>query len=252
MLLNWWLIGWMAEDYYDYEMLWVFIFTSALLICVQSQVATTFLTNYLGQAMFAQRPTIWGVVRSTFSTSPYFLWVHGVWRMLLPAVLIVAAFDPNSQRDSFGAAMVFLVIVVGLGLLVRCVRPFACEILSLEKTPVFKKEGQISYGLRSSSLHRAANSELLGRFILISLISVPLTITIAGSLLIFDFTLNLQAAGEYLPVVFYGPLAMWIVAGILAVVRFLSYIDIRIRQEGWEVELRLRSEAIQLEKGLEV
>ena len=39
------------------------------------------------------------------------------------------------------------------------------------------------------------------------------------------------------------PTAMWLVATYIAVVRFLSYLDLRIRNEGWEVELRLRAEA---------
>ena len=39
------------------------------------------------------------------------------------------------------------------------------------------------------------------------------------------------------------PLALWITAMYLTVVRFLSYLDLRIRYEGWEVELRMRAEA---------
>jgi hypothetical protein len=39
------------------------------------------------------------------------------------------------------------------------------------------------------------------------------------------------------------PLAMWVVAGYISIVRFLGYLDLRIRHEGWEVELRLRAEA---------
>ena len=42
---------------------------------------------------------------------------------------------------------------------------------------------------------------------------------------------------------FMYPATLWIVAGYLSVVRFLSYLDLRIRHEGWEVELRLRAEA---------
>ena len=37
-------------------------------------------------------------------------------------------------------------------------------------------------------------------------------------------------------------LAFWIVAVYFAVVRFLSYLDGRIRNEGWEVELLLRAQ----------
>ena len=44
----------------------------------------------------------------------------------------------------------------------------------------------------------------------------------------------------------FAPLAMWIVASFFAVVRFLSYLDLRIRREGWEVELRLRAQAARI------
>jgi len=37
------------------------------------------------------------------------------------------------------------------------------------------------------------------------------------------------------------PLALWFVAGFMTIVRFLQYLDLRIRQEGWEVELRMRA-----------
>ena len=41
-------------------------------------------------------------------------------------------------------------------------------------------------------------------------------------------------------------LAIWIVVGYFSVVRFLSYLDLRIRREGWEVELRMRAEGARL------
>ena len=42
------------------------------------------------------------------------------------------------------------------------------------------------------------------------------------------------------------PLAMWLTAAFVTVIRFLSYLDLRIRHEGWEVELRMRAEAARL------
>ena len=42
------------------------------------------------------------------------------------------------------------------------------------------------------------------------------------------------------------PAAMWTVAAFFAVVRYLSYLDLRIRREGWEVELQVRAEAERL------
>ena len=43
-----------------------------------------------------------------------------------------------------------------------------------------------------------------------------------------------------------APLAMWLVAMYFTVVRYLCYLDLRIRHEGWEVELRLRAEGVRL------
>ncbi len=45
-------------------------------------------------------------------------------------------------------------------------------------------------------------------------------------------------------------LAMWIVATFTAVVRFLGYLDLRIRFEGWEVELRMRAEGSRLAESM--
>ncbi len=41
--------------------------------------------------------------------------------------------------------------------------------------------------------------------------------------------------------------AFWLVMAYFTVVRFLSYLDQRIRAEGWEVELLLRAERARLE-----
>jgi hypothetical protein len=49
---------------------------------------------------------------------------------------------------------------------------------------------------------------------------------------------------------FYYPLALWLVVGYLTVVRFLAYLDLRIRREGWEVELMMRTEAARLTRQL--
>jgi hypothetical protein len=44
--------------------------------------------------------------------------------------------------------------------------------------------------------------------------------------------------------------AFWLVIAYFTVVRFLSYLDQRIRAEGWEVELLLRAERARLESQL--
>ena len=41
-------------------------------------------------------------------------------------------------------------------------------------------------------------------------------------------------------------IALWLVIGYFTIVRFLSYLDLRIRREGWELELSMRAEADRL------
>ena len=43
------------------------------------------------------------------------------------------------------------------------------------------------------------------------------------------------------------PAIMWFVVVFMHVVRFLTYLDTRIRREGWEVELKVRAAAARWE-----
>ena len=45
--------------------------------------------------------------------------------------------------------------------------------------------------------------------------------------------------------------ALWLVVGLLTVVRFLGYLDLRIRREGWEVELLMRAEGARLGRAID-
>ncbi len=46
--------------------------------------------------------------------------------------------------------------------------------------------------------------------------------------------------------VFIYPAAFWVVIAFYSVVRYLDYLDLRIRYEGWEVELLMRAEAAKM------
>ncbi len=71
-----------------------------------------------------------------------------------------------------------------------------------------------------------------------------------GLLISASFSIGALLAGDWLPegifYTIYLPLALWSVIGYLTVVRFLSYLDLRIRREGWEVELVMRAEAARI------
>jgi len=62
--------------------------------------------------------------------------------------------------------------------------------------------------------------------------------------LIFEETIGGTPKSVFFTI--YFPIAIWLTVGYMAVVRFLGYLDLRIRREGWEVELRLRAEALKL------
>ena len=89
--------------------------------------------------------------------------------------------------------------------------------------------------------------------------AVPIGLALAslliGGALVASFWLTLwtvisQLSGRWHSLetayAWYLPIALWMVIGFFAVVRFLSYLDLRIRREGWEVELMLRAAATRL------
>ena len=48
----------------------------------------------------------------------------------------------------------------------------------------------------------------------------------------------------------YVPVALWLIVIFSTVVRFLLYLDLRIRREGWEIELKVRAAANELKEQL--
>jgi hypothetical protein len=95
-------------------------------------------------------------------------------------------------------------------------------------------------------LHGPNGGDLVVRWVSSALIGIPLVLAVYGLFLfISGLFLGTWEQGPAM-VELCLPLAMWLVAGYLTVFRFLSYLDVRIRQEGWEVELRLRAEAARM------
>ena len=251
-ILNHLVIGWMSNEFNFTDYLGVYVWMMLVLVSVESQIATAFISYYLGQAIFEGSPSVWQTVKSTLKSCTYFLVLQSFTRLAVPTI-VVAALMCNSgvDDDVVGFGLTTAMLIAGLGLLVRAIRPFSAEILLLERTPIREKPGVVHYRKRSNALHGNASSELIGRFFLVVLIATPLAFMIYSVLMITDDLLNLHIDSGQTLVRYYWPIALWLTAGILAVVRFLSYIDIRIRQEGWAVELRVRAEALRLQKRLD-
>lgn len=246
-ILDWLVLRWMVTGLSGSGYATLYLWVTSLMVASQAQLGTMMITGYLGKALFQGHPSFRETILTTLRIWPQILWIHGILRTSIPALLVALYL---SQTESVGAVMLLTLIVL-IGLLVRCVRPFATEMLLLEQNPLrTKNPATITYRARSIALHNIASSTLTGRFLLISLIVLPMVFSFYASLLLLDQSVNLHIDPDATLVTFYWPLALWLVAGFLAVVRFLSYLDIRIRQEGWAVELRIRAEANRFHKSL--
>lgn len=211
-----------------------------LLAVLQAQYGTMMLTQYLGKAMFEGKPSISETVSSFFKASWFSIWLHGFFRMVFPVTLLIAV------DDSIATGWAVFLFVVGM--LFRMMRPFVSEILLLEKTPIRKKKnGEVQFSKRSADLHRG---DVIAGFVLGSLIAAALTMMLAGLMFHVDTTIGLLGTLD-LPIQYlYWPVAAWLVASYMAVFRFMFYINTRIVQEGWEVDLKIRSEGQKLEQSL--
>ncbi|MFN3189786.1 MAG: hypothetical protein ACE361_04605 [Aureliella sp.] len=129
--------------------------------------------------------------------------------------------------------------------------PFAPEIISLELCPLRKKtKADISYWDRLRGLHRVFVADHIVRWCGASLFGALLTCMIVALALFLKGVTRGQ--WEWTPEFsqFVLPVALWIVGLYIAVFRFLSYLDSRIRLEGWEIELRLKAEATRMDRSV--
>ena len=245
ILIDLLLLHWMTDPSYSPALNAAYYWAMIALVISQSQVGTFLITQYLGKAMFVGRPRVREVLRDAFRISPMYWFLQGIPRTVFISLAICLTFDGDTEYTIIGVYF-FLTLSVVIGLIVRAFRPYLSAILLLEKTPIRSKSGAIHLAARSKSLHSFASGDLLGKAMVSLLFGGLLTLAIHSFLVTLDSIMNIRANSEYSLQPYYLVVSLWIVSGYLAVVRFLSYIDLRIRQEGWAVELRVRAEAQRL------
>ncbi len=183
-------------------------FFAVVLWMLEAPLALAPLTLVLGGLMFGQKPTIVKLMGQLLRSAFGLLVVHGFLRYLL------FFFIPNRMA-------------------------FANPILLLERDRWWKLLG------RGSDLSSGRNGELF----LLWLFQLILTFAFAMIFYAGMNRLNQIFLNETLTFSFpttwdlgswWFQLPIWMVTTFYAVLRFLIYIDQRIRLEGWEVELRLR------------
>jgi len=223
-LFNGWLLSNRTEPNMELGFPVEYMFYMLWLTVWQMPLATAPMTLYLGHALFAERPDRRKLVERFFAALPQML----VYQVVVRGLLLLPVIT---------------------GFLVFWGWPYLGEVILLERNPLLRgRRGRITTMRRALSLHKSSTGDLFARWMgattvgLMLIASVWITLWLLGGLL----------ANEWLNVgiIFsvYFPLALWTVIGYLTVVRFLSYLDLRIRREGWEVELLMRAESARLAK----
>ena len=240
-LLDYYLVGWVTDVSFSYGFSSLYYTMMLALIATQAQLGTCLITIFMGRVMFMEEHSVRAVLRLFFKRLPYFLFSQGILRLALFAVLL-AWVTPHEERPQFGGFYSGLLMIAATGILVRSLRPYLPEVIFLEQTPLKKKGDLPSLSERSKNLHSLASYSIMWQFILMR-VTVPLMLFAVHSVFIMlDSMLSIRANSEQSLQPFYLLASGWFVAAFFAVVQFLMYIDVRIRQEGWSVDLKFRSE----------
>lgn len=251
MILNTILLGWMTLDFSSSEsfegesdsLFYRYLIWMASLVFLQTPIAGVLATYSLGQSIFESQPPMRRTLHECRRMFWPLLWTLGVKRLAIPAVAIVAF---RWGQESSGFYDIFLpIFLVMVAAVIRSNRPFVAEMILLERCPVKSPHPNvITLARRSKALHTPMSSELGGRFLSVALVLSALfgcvfySIFWIRGITLSDWTVDTVA------MLFFYPLALWIIASLSVVVRLLGYLDARIRLEGWEVELAIRAEAI--------
>ncbi|HAY79069.1 MAG TPA: hypothetical protein DCY79_04610 [Planctomycetaceae bacterium] len=252
LILNYLLIGWMADIPYGEELtsddlakITRYVTDMLALIIVEAPLVTALMSAYLGKVVFLQQPTIKELANECGSMLPQLLVCQGLLRGTAVAWILVA-FIP--REGAFGTSDFLLLLIASSIMLLRSFRPYLIEIILLERNPLFGKRNTPSMTIRRrmQMLHGPSSGDICLRSFACGIATFMLFFSVWGTFIfIFGVLFNQWVPGAWMMKLGF-PLAFWTVLGFMTVVRFLTYLDLRIRQEGWEVELRLRAEASRL------
>jgi hypothetical protein len=196
--------------------------TVAMLVVWEMPLATSLVTLYLGAAMFDERPRARQIVRDFGRSLPQLVLFQVLLRGLL-VPLVVTWFIPFA------------------------IWPYLNEVILLDRNPLRRRAaGGLTTWSRSSNLHSANSGELFGRWLMSALVGTCWLAAIWLSMWFIRSRLLNQPEFDWLMLTVGLQLAIWLVVGYFTVVRYLGYLDLRIKSEGWEIELRMRAEATKL------
>ncbi len=229
VLCHHWLFGgfdtWQLEgEDWNYEADWRFgaFWWSIVYVAWIAPFVTAPATLYLGQAMFMDRPQ----PQRIFSD-----WLKSLPQLIFFQVIIRG----------------FMIIACVTMFLPFAVWPYLSEIILLERNPLIRtKRNKITTVRRSTALHGASFGDLFGRWLAMATLATLLAGLLFSAMWAAKFWVTGSAEISRLTYLLFFELSLWATACYFTVVRFLAYLDQRIRREGWEVELKMRAEAARM------
>ncbi len=240
-VLNYYLIEWMSADLIEEVTVSRYLLTMAMLVYIEAPFAGVLATSYLGKITFYESPTMWDVCRDVLSLGFRVFWTQLLLRGVLVTIFLVWMINPDDSYSALEATLPFICFALFIW---RSLRPYINEIVLLERSPVFSRDAnQITVGKRSGRLHGPNSGDLFGRGIAMIPVTFALGVAVFGMLWFVVATMSNDWSWGLVVVHGAVPAAFWILTVYVTVFRFLSYLDLRIRREGWEVELQMRAEA---------
>lgn len=223
---NWVWGGLLRRSELEQSTPWGFLLGNLWFILWQIPLATAPTTLVLGQLLHTDKPNSGQVWRDFKQSLGQLIWYQVFCRGLMMVT-----------------GLLILWLMVGWAHL--------NEVILLERNPWRKKDSKAHSTIsRAGRLHNESLGDLLVRWLLTTLLAAMFLLAILGSLKWMRWMLAGQDTPTEATYMIWWQVATWAVISYLTVVRYLSYLDLRIRLEGWEIELLMRAESERLVRHL--
>ncbi len=256
-LLNMILVGWMvgSEALIAAELVqggailarWRHALDQVLLVFLELPLAGVLATTFLGQVTFKQNLSLAKIAQIVFRQWFTLLVVLGILRWAVVGPLILLFMPRTGTYDPLTELFLLAFLAVGFAVVARSFRPYAPEIIVLERCQLASRDKQqIRYGKRTQWLHAPVATECFARMMAIIILNMAGLISLLLTFLFFQGVFTGSWQWNWLLDWVVLPLVLWTLGGFATAFRFLCYLDTRIALEGWEVELLMRAEASRL------
>lgn len=232
-------------EYYFWFGKWTLIFVLTL---IEAPFALAPLLIFLSQRIFRQKVQLGLTLAKALKGYLRLFWVYGVVRLNIFLFPLILLFYRSENSEGL---MTMSIVTVIWNYLCFAIRPNVDPIIFLEELKIRSGQDEPKLRERSAALHRFQSGDLFGEGLALLSLSFVLfcgiyAIQLWCIYLLWQNTVTLN----WFSWTFFA-LALWAVQVFAIVFRFLGYLDIRVRLEGWELELRMKAEGNKILKKLE-